>query len=94
MNKIVLKGHIIVPESDLAVVKNELPVHIELTRQEEGCLVFEVTQDENENNKFHVYEEFINEPAFSSHQQRVGKSKWGSVTKNVERFYEITELND
>lgn len=94
MNKIVLKGYIVVPNSDLTAVKEELSVHIDLTRKEEGCLIFEVTQDENENNKFHVYEEFINEPAFSNHQQRVGKSKWGSVTKNVVRFYEITGLKE
>ena len=80
-NKVVLKGYIIVPDSDLAVVKTELPVHIELTRKEDGCLVFEVTQDEIENNKFHVYEEFISEAAFTNHQQRVRSSKWGSITK-------------
>ena len=94
MNKIILTGHIVVPDSDLAVVKEELRVHIDLTRNEEGCLVFEVTQDETENNKFHVYEEFISEAAFDSHQQRVRSSKWGSITKNVGRFYEITGLNE
>ena len=94
MNKIVLKGHIVVPDSDLAAVEKELPVHIELTRKEDGCLVFEVTQDDKENNKFHVYEEFVSEAAFSNHQQRVRNSKWGSITKNVERFYEITGLDE
>jgi quinol monooxygenase YgiN len=94
VNKIVLKGYIIVPDSDLAVVKAELPVHIELTRKEEGCLVFEVIQDEVENNKFHVYEEFVNEAAFTNHQQRVRSSKWGAITKNIERYYEITGLNE
>jgi len=94
MNKIVLKGYIIVPNSDLPAVKEELYVHIDLTRNEKGCLVFEVTQDEIEKNKFHVYEEFISQATFDSHQQRVRNSKWGLVTKNVERFYEITELNE
>ncbi|MEM7348248.1 MAG: antibiotic biosynthesis monooxygenase [Chloroflexota bacterium] len=93
MNKIILKGHIVVPDSDLAAVKEELIVHIDLTRKEEGCLVFNVTQDETDNNKFYVYEEFINEVAFSNHQKRVRSSKWGLVTKNVERFYEITGLD-
>ncbi len=94
MNKIVLKGYIIVPDSDLTAVKSELPVHIDLTRNEAGCLVFEVTQDEIENNKFHVYEEFVSEAAFMNHQLRVRSSKWGAVTKNIERNYEITGLND
>lgn len=90
MSKILLKGYIIAPDSDLAAVKEELLVHIELTKKEEGCLVFEVLQDEADKNKFHVYEEFISELAFTKHQERVHSSKWGSVTKNVERFYEIT----
>jgi quinol monooxygenase YgiN len=94
MNKVVLKGYITVPDSDLATVKAELPVHIDLTRNEAGCLVFEVTQDAIENNKFHVYEEFVSEGAFKNHQQRVRSSKWGSVTKNIERNYEITGLNE
>lgn len=94
MSKIFLKGHIFVPDSDLVAVKKELQTHIFLTRKEEGCLVFEVTQDEVEINKFHVYEEFVNESAFSNHQQRVRDSKWGSVTKSVERFYEITGLSE
>ena len=93
LNKIVLKGYIIVPDSDLAAVKEELPVHINLTRNEEGCLVFEVKQDEIENNKFHVYEEFVSEAAFANHQQRVRSSKWGAITKNIERNYEITGLD-
>lgn len=94
MKKVVLKGYIVVPDSDLKAVKDELPVHIDLTRKEKGCLVFEVTQDEIENNKFHVYEEFDSESDFNKHQQRVSGSKWGSVTKNVERFYEIKGRNE
>lgn len=93
MNKVVLKGYIVVPEADLTAVKAELPVHIDLTRKEAGCLVFEVTQDAIEPNKFYVYEEFESEGAFKNHQQRVRSSKWGSVTKNIERNYEVTGLS-
>ena len=94
MNKVTLKGYIVVPGSDLSVVTEELQVHIDLTRREAGCLVFEVTQDGSEKHKFHVYEEFTSESAFKNHQQRVRSSKWGSVTKNVERFYEVTGLSE
>jgi autoinducer 2-degrading protein len=94
MSKVTPKGYIMVPDADLAAVMDELPVHVNMTRKEEGCLVFEVTGDETENHKFHVYEEFVDEAAFARHQQRVRSSKWGSVTKNVERFYEITGLDN
>ena len=77
----------------MALIKQELNEHIELTRQEDGCLIFDVIQDADNLNKFTVYEEFINQQAFELHQVRVNKSKWGSVSKNVERHYEITIIS-
>ena len=91
VSKITLKGHIVVPEMDMANVLEELPRHIELTRAESGCLVFEVTQDIGIFGVFRVYEEFVDRESFESHQSRVRESRWGAVTKNVERHYEITE---
>jgi autoinducer 2-degrading protein len=92
LSKVILKGHIIVPSAELTAVKNELPTHIALTKQESGCLVFEVSQDSENVNKFNVHEEFTNRESFSSHQDRVGKSKWGSVSVNVARHYKITDV--
>lgn len=92
MAKVILKGHIIVPDSDIAAVKIELTNHIELTRQESGCLVFEVSQEAENLNRFNVYEEFTDRESFASHQDRVRESKWGAVTVNVERHYEITDV--
>jgi quinol monooxygenase YgiN len=75
---------------DIDVVVRELPVHKELTLKETGCLAFSVTEDESNNHKFNVYEEFVNQAAFEHHQERVKSSKWGEVTKNVERHYVIS----
>jgi len=93
MPKVILTGHIIVPDSDLPAVKKELITHKRLTSQEEGCLVFEVSQDEENLNKFNVYEEFIDRDSFSAHQKRVHESNWGAITVNVERHYQITDVN-
>jgi quinol monooxygenase YgiN len=92
--KIILQGHIIVPESDLTIVKNVLLSHIELTRAEQGCLVFKVTVDSLNSNKFNVYEEFCSQEAFSHHQIRVKQSIWGQVTHNVERHYKISNQQE
>ena len=89
MDKVILKGHIIVPDSDLTAVKAELSTHIKLTREENGCLVFNVSQDESNEFRFNVYEEFVDKQSFSSHQDRVRNSNWGNITTNVERHYEI-----
>jgi len=91
--KVVLQGHIIVPDDDLGIVTEALVSHIELTRAEQGCLLFNVTVDEENQNKFNVYEEFVNQAAFDEHQLRVKQSNWGRVTKQVQRHYLISHLN-
>ena len=88
--KVTLQGFIIVPDSDLKVVKSELLIHKRLTLKELGCITFTVTPDEDNPNKFSVYEEFVDQPAFDNHQARVKSSKWGKVTVNVERHYQIS----
>ncbi|CAA0113889.1 Uncharacterised protein [BD1-7 clade bacterium] len=91
MSKVILKGFIIVPAEDLPAVKDELINHRNLTHNESGCLIFEVTQSESNLKRFDVYEEFKNKSEFEFHQQRVKDSYWGEVTANVERHYEIFE---
>ena len=89
MPKVILKGYILVPDKDLPAVREELPNHIRLTSQEEGCLVFEVLPDEQNASRFNVYEEFCDSHSFEEHQERVRSSRWGEVTSNVERRYQI-----
>lgn len=91
MSKVTLSGHIEVPTEDLDAVLAELPNHILLTHQEVGCITFTVTRDSASPQRFSVYEEFTDRAAFEKHQARVKASHWGEVTKNVERFYTVTE---
>ncbi|NAW99258.1 MULTISPECIES: putative quinol monooxygenase [unclassified Vibrio] len=90
MSKVILKGFIVVPKAELTAVINELDNHIRLTRLEDGCLIFEVTQNEENPYRFDVYEEFRDQAAFDKHQLRVKSSTWGKVSANVERNYEVT----
>ena len=89
--KVVLKGYIIVPDEDLPAVREELVNHKRLTRAEAGCLIFKVTQNENNPNRFDVYEEFADREAFEQHQRRAKRSRWAEVSANVKRHYEILE---
>lgn len=91
MPKVTLSGHVVVPVDDLDAVLKALPVHIEQTRGEPGCLVFEVTQDRVDPTVFRVYEEFVDRSAFDLHQYRVRRSVWGEVAARVERRYVVTE---
>ena len=90
--KVILKGFIIVPFEDLSAVHTELPFHIESTKKEKGCLIFQVLQDQAQSNKFNVHEEFIDKESFESHQDRVKSSKWGRVTSNIERHYHVNKI--
>ena len=92
MGVVILNGFIIVPSNDLALVKDELDNHIQLTRSETGCLIFKVTQDALNLCRFDIYEEFVDEAAFQAHQARVKSSRWGEITVNVERNYTVTYL--
>ena len=89
-SKTTLQGFIVVPDSDLEAVIAALPNHIHLTRKEPGCLVFNVTQDPSHPTRFDVYEEFVDQEAFETHQARVRDSDWGRVTVGVERHYTIS----
>ena len=91
MGKVILEGYIDVPSTDLAQVVQALPTHIALTREEPGCLVFNVEQSHNNHGVFHVYEVFENQAMFESHQARVKASAWGALTEHVKRHYTITK---
>lgn len=92
MKKVVLEGYIEVSDTDLEAVKKELPNHVELTRKEKGCLVFKVEQDNENQNRFNVYEEFDTQEAFTRHQKRIKSSQWGLIAKNAKRNYQIKTI--
>ncbi|MEM0955854.1 MAG: putative quinol monooxygenase [Pseudomonadota bacterium] len=92
MKKIVLSGHLEVPDRDLDAVRRALPGHVEATRRETGCITFEITEDPAQPGSFVVYEEFSSWEAFEYHQQRAGDSRWGQVAAASQRHYAIEEI--
>ena len=92
MTRVILKGYVIVPDDDLDAINEALPAHIVNTRAEDGCLLFNVTQDVNKKNRFSVHEEFINKESFLNHQDRVKRSEWGNVSANLEKHYHINKI--
>ncbi|MFD2177590.1 putative quinol monooxygenase [Veronia pacifica] len=90
MKTVTLTGFIQIPDADLEAVTEELINHKLLTRQESGCLKFEVTQCNNDPHRFDVYEVFCGQSAFEAHQRRVKASHWGKITANASRHYTVT----
>ncbi|WP_026533769.1 putative quinol monooxygenase [Arthrobacter sp. H14] len=87
MNNVRLSGQLVCDGPDqVAIVMQHLPLHMELTRAEEGCLSFEVKPTQ-EPFVWQVDEQFRDATAFQAHQKRVADSEWGRLTAGIERRY-------
>ena len=89
-NDVILQGYIEVPKGSLDAVLRELPIHIRLTLQEQGCLEFEVAQMPDNPCRFSVYERFKDRASFEAHQLRTADSKWAKITGAATRDYRVT----
>ncbi|UNU72794.1 antibiotic biosynthesis monooxygenase [Moraxella nasovis] len=67
MTKVVLKGFIFIPNEKKVQILSALDEHIKLTKQEQGCLVFDIRLDNECQNKYWIYEKFVNKAAFEYH---------------------------
>ena len=86
--KVGVSGYIQFPDSaDLQRVRKALEEHVRLTREEPGCLMFRVIEDESIPGKFIVEEEFESQSAFEHHQERTQKSAWAQISAQAGRHY-------
>lgn len=92
MTEVRLSGQLICADQDeIQLVAQHLPSHVELTRQEPGCLLFEVSPTED-SMIWQVEEVFRDAAAFGAHQQRVAQSEWGRATAKIHRDYTVSGL--
>ncbi|MEG3111219.1 antibiotic biosynthesis monooxygenase [Pantoea sp. T14] len=87
-----LIGRLVCKTADEAeLVRQYLPGHKELTREETGCVSFEVTETADPL-IWKVEELFTNQATFDAHQKRTRASVWGRETSAITREYEISEV--
>ncbi len=92
MEIVSLTGRLICSSQSEADTVNELlPVHVQLTRAEAGCLSFQVTPTEDPW-IWTVAEQFTDLQAFEAHQLRVRASAWGQETAGIKREYRVDGL--
>ncbi len=82
-----LEGYIDVPADRVGQVSEALKDHIKLTREEEGCIFFNVNPCSEVEGRFLVSEAFVDEAAFQFHQTRAGASPWAEASAGVPREY-------
>jgi quinol monooxygenase YgiN len=88
--KVRLSGMLICASQDECdIVRRYLAEHIRLTREEPGCLSFEVTQTEDPL-IWQVEELFADQAAFEAHQVRSKASEWAEKTMSIRRDYAIS----
>ena len=76
---------------ETALVRRYLPEHIRLTKEEAGCLAFEVKETDDPL-IWSVEELFTSQETFDAHQARTKGSVWGKETRAIAREYAITEV--
>ncbi|MEZ3501376.1 putative quinol monooxygenase [Pantoea sp. KPR_PJ] len=87
-----LTGRLVCTNSDeTARIRRYLPAHTRLTKQEAGCLLFEVKETDDPL-VWTVEELFESQESFDAHQARTKASVWGQETRTIAREYVITEV--
>jgi len=93
-NRLYLTGYIDVPEDRLEAVNKALPLHVQLTLEEPGCISFEIKPSESIPGRLMVSEVFQNQAAFEAHQTRNRGSAWFKTTEGIPRNFSIRTGED
>lgn len=87
-----LSGRLICDNTlDMMTALNLLPKHVALSRDEPGCLRFDIRQDEDPL-IWHLFELFVNADAFAAHQARNKASEWGQASTGIARDFDRAEV--
>jgi quinol monooxygenase YgiN len=73
------------------IVRTYLPEHIRLSREEPGCLTFNVVPTDDPL-IWQLDESFTDRAAFEAHQARTRASDWYAATAHIGRDFHITGL--
>ena len=87
--RVLLNGYVDVPAERWDEVRDALDDHIMLTRNEPGCIMFNVTPCQEVELRLLVEEIFENQEAFDAHQARTQASPWAEITAGLPRNYSV-----
>lgn len=86
-----LTGTIIIPLEEHESLLPLLSHHVLESRKEPGNIRFEIEQDQEDPEVFHLDEEFVDQDAFDDHQTRGAASPWGERSKHLKRDFTKTD---
>lgn len=94
-NQLTIVATILAKEGHEALVKKELLKLIDTTRAEEGCIDYDLHQDNNNKNLFLFYENWTNRDLWQKHMNNPHLAEYMKATEGaVEEFslHEMTQL--
>lgn len=80
-----------VPADQAEAVMAALPLHVELSRAEPGCLRFDAEPDLNVPGRVVVREDYVDEAAFEAHKARNRASAWFTISADCPRTIKVLE---
>ena len=92
MNKLIVVAKILAKETKINVVKSELLKLVELTKTEEGCLTYDLHQDNTNAKLFLVYEKWESNSHLQTHINSEHFSAFKQSTEGAIEEFTVNEL--
>lgn len=92
MTKLTIIANIIAKEGQIELVKTELLKLIELTRAEDGCINYDLHQDNNNPAHFTFYENWQSRELWQIHMQSAYLEEYVQATKDAVAAFTLNEM--
>ncbi|MEZ8141081.1 antibiotic biosynthesis monooxygenase [Enterovibrio norvegicus FF-33] len=92
MTKLTIVANIIANEDKIELVKTELLKLIEITRGEEGCLQYDLHQDNENQAHFMFYENWVNRDLWQTHMSAQHLADYLAATDGAVASFTLNEM--
>ena len=90
--KLTILAKILAKEEERELVKNELLKLIDVTRAEEGCISYDLHQDNENPNLFLFYENWTNRDLWQKHMNNTHLAEYVKATENAVEEFILNEM--
>ncbi len=90
--KLIIVAKIVAKDNKLDLVKAEISKLIDVTREEEGCITYDLHQDNENPNFFLVYEIWENEILWKKHAENPNLSAFTKATEGAVAEFTVNQM--
>lgn len=92
MNKLTIVANIKAKSEEIELVKGELLKLIDTTRSEEGCINYDLHQDNNDPTSFLFFENWSSRDLWQAHMANTHLAKYIKATEGAVEAFSISEM--